>query len=140
MNSVSRLMSYAAALERRYPGVAVNVDRLAGFAQLKGYTGWRITFRAPRDVLVNYGIVSDADVAKAYSRRFRHAVPPDSFGHSRGISCQDDGRTCLWVHVPDHTCEDPESERSAHSAKMQRQVAKLLRRAFALPKRAGGKT
>jgi hypothetical protein len=137
MNSVSRLMSYAAALERRYPGVAVNVDRLAGFAQLKGYTGWRITFRAPRDVLVNYGIVTADDVAKAFSRRFRHTMPPDSFGHSRGVSCQDDGRTCLWVHVPDESCEDHEGERCAHSAKMQRQVTKFLRRAFSLPKRPG---
>ena len=135
MSIASPHLTYAYALQRRYQGVSVSVDRLEGVPQLKDYTGWRITFRASKELLIRYGIVTAQDIAKAYSRRHRLTMPPDGFGHARGVSCQDEGTACLWINVPDYLPEDHESERAANTRKMQRQVRKLLTRAFALPRR-----
>jgi|HubBroStandDraft_1064217.scaffolds.fasta_scaffold03269_7 hypothetical protein len=134
MSTVFPLLTYAHALERRYRGVTVNVDRLEDVPHWKDYTGWRIIFRASKDELIRHGIVTAEDIAKAYSRRHKRTMPPDAFGHSRGISCQDDGSACLWVHVPDYIPEDHDSERCANTRKIQRQVSKLLKRAFRLPR------
>lgn len=135
MSIASKNLTHAFALQRRYRGVEVSVDRLEGVPQLKGYTGWRITFRASRELLIQYGIVTAEDIAKAYSRRYRHTMPPDAFGHQRGVSCQDDGAACVWVNVPDFLPEDHETELATNTRKMQRQVRKLLRHAFSLPRR-----
>jgi hypothetical protein len=62
-------------------------------------------------------------------------MPPDGFGHARGVNCHDDGSTCLWINVPDHLPEDHEAERAANTWKMQRQVRKLLKRAFSMTRR-----
>jgi hypothetical protein len=135
MSIASPHLTYAYALQRRYQGVSVSIDRLEGVPQLKDYTGWRITFRASKELLIRYGIVTAQDIAKAYSRRHGLTMPPDAFGHARGVSCQDEGTACLWINVPDYLPEDHESERDANTRKMQRQVRKLLKRAFALPRR-----
>jgi hypothetical protein len=135
MSIASEHLTYAYALQRRYRGVSVSVDRLEGVPQLKGYTGWRITFRAPKELLISYGIVTAADIAKAYSRRHKMTMPPDGFGHARGVNCHDDGAACLWINVPDYVPEDHEAERAANTWKMQRQVRKMLKRAFSLTRR-----
>jgi hypothetical protein len=134
MSIASKNLTHAFALQRRYRGVEVSVDRLEGVPQLRGYTVWRITFRASRELLIQYGIVTADDIAKAYSRRHRHTMPPDVFGHQRGVSCQEDGAACVWVNVPDHVPEDHETELATNTRKVQRQVRKLLRRAFSLPR------
>jgi hypothetical protein len=135
MSIASKHLTHAYLLQRRYQGVRVSVDRLEGAPQLKGYTGWRITFRASRELLIRYGIVTEQDIHKAYSRRHRMTMPPDGFGHARGVNCHDDGEACLWINVPDHLPEDHEAELAANTWKMQRQVRKMLRRAFSLPRR-----
>jgi hypothetical protein len=135
MSTASKHLTHACALQRRYRGVRVSVDRLEGPPQLKGYTGWRITFRASKELLIRYGIVTEADIHKAYSRRHHMTMPPDGFGHARGVNCHDDGEACLWINVPDYLPEDHEAELAANTWKMQRQVRKMLKRAFALPRR-----
>jgi hypothetical protein len=132
MSIASEHHCYAHALQRRYQGVNVSVDRLENVPQLKGYTGWRITFRAPKELLIRHGIVTGADIDKAYSRRHGMTMPPDGFGHARGVSCHEDGETCLWINVPDYLPEDHEAERAANTWKMQRRVRKMLKRVFAL--------
>ena len=144
--SAATLYAGARGLEARYPGVSVRLEWIDGPVN-DGYQGWRIEFHASElGTLIRHGLVTQADLDNAVLPDGRQRDMADEFGHSRYAHCG--GRVALvlgfapdpdafvvGVHVPDFIPEGHHSERRVHTKKMQRQVAKLLKRAFALPRK-----
>jgi hypothetical protein len=135
-NTVSPMVS--AALERLYPGVKVKLtwnDHSEIDVEM-AYKGWHISFESSAPaVLVKHGLVaSRADLNRGGN------LSPDEFGHPRhahGII--DSGRLYgVGIHIPEVIPEGPRgclTEHRVHTKKMQRLVAGLLKKAFALPER-----
>ena|SRR5437763_10817753 len=132
------LWAYAQALERRYPDINVRVERLSGLPPRGERTGWRIDFYGDEARLIRHELVTAAELANERlpldDRNRKNLV--DAFGHYRFVIFHSDGRLRLGVHIPDFIPDGHPSERRVHTKKMQREVGKLLERAFALPRRA----
>ena len=60
MTNTVWLWAYGRALERRYPDIAVRVERLTAEQSAgTGYTGWRLDFCGDEERLIRYGLGSD---------------------------------------------------------------------------------
>jgi hypothetical protein len=130
------LRSYARALRHRYPGISVEVrwnnhETEPDSDGKPGYKGWMICCAGSAPLLARYGLATDLELAGRVDAR------PDEYGHHRGVHGAIDrsGNHGVHLHIPDQIPEGHWSERRVHSKKMQRQLAKLLSRAFSLPRR-----
>ena len=131
------LWAYGRALEARYPDIRCRVERLtAEHSAGTGYTGWRLDFCGDEELLIRYGLVTADEIANERLPYGKSKRLVDAFGHHRFVLFRADGRLVLGVHVADFIPEGHWSERRVHTKKMAREVAKLLKRAFALPSRA----
>jgi hypothetical protein len=137
------LAAIADALRARYPGVRVAIEWIdhdksyPTAPAVPQYKGWRIDFRATKfETLVRYGIATDRELAACYAHADSFETT-DEFGHVRNVRCTAAGADpVVMVHVPDLIPEGDRHERRMHTKKMQRQVARLLKRAFALARKA----
>jgi hypothetical protein len=143
------LAAIADALRARYPGVRVTigwVDRDKSYPTppaVPQYKGWRIDFRASKfETLVRYGIATDRELAACFANADTFDTT-DEFGHNRYVRCEwprgaagPPESFTVGVHVPDLIPEGDRRERRVRTKKMQCQVAKLLKRAFALARKA----
>ena len=130
------LQSYARALRRRYPGISVEIrwnnhETMRKCAGKPGYKGWMICCAGSATLLARYGLATELELAG------RGAARPDEYGHHRGVHGVIDGsgNHGVHLHIPDQIPEGHWSERRVHTKKMQQQLARLLRRAFSLPRR-----
>ena len=131
----AHVSAYARALEHRFPGVTVQIawiDHSYGDPDLGCtlYAGWRLEFTASDpQLLIDYALASPAE--------FANGGRPDEFGHVRSVArpLRSRGRWQVLLHVPDVIPPGHDTERRAHSKKMQRTVSALLKRAFARPRR-----
>lgn len=127
----------ARALERRYPGVSVEITWLdqetySDWDGTPAYKGWLISYTAPAaGPLIERGLATPAEFE---SGNFR----PDEFGHSRHGSALIDDRCNYRVtmHIPDFIPDGFWTEKRVHTKKVQREVSRCLKRAFALPRRS----
>lgn len=126
----------ARALQARYPGVEVSIEYISCETSpaTAEYRGWRVDFVAPADLLIRHGLATQEEVSKTVRDEYRYyeGPLPDDCGHSRHLHPRTDDRLALSFHVPDVIPEGHWSERRVHTKKMQREVAKLLKRAFAV--------
>jgi hypothetical protein len=128
-------------LQARYPGVKVTARYFDGEMHLgwdgnPAYKGWCVEFGASDPaLLVKYGLVGAREFCDRRRRR-------DEFGHDRHVSGPFDGSGLykVSVHIPDAIPLGHWSEKRIHSKCQQRFIARLLRRAFALPRRLKGKS
>lgn len=137
--SAATLYAYARGLEARYPDVRMSIkwldhEKLGGWDGKPAYKGWWIDFSANPETLRHYGLVTQAELDNADLPYGQHRDAKDEFGHLRYIRPDSDAIR-LGVHVPDFIPEGHHTERRVHTKKMQRQVAKLLKRAFAMPRK-----
>jgi hypothetical protein len=130
------LQSYARALRHRYPGISVEVrwnnhEIMSTGGGKPGYTGWMICCAGSATLLARYRLATQLELEG------RVDAPPDEYGHHRGVHGVIDGsgNHGVHLHIPDQIPEGHWSERRVHSKKMQQQLAKLLKRAFSLPRR-----
>ena len=130
------LQSYARALRRRYPGISVEVrwnkhEVMSTGGGQPGYTGWMICCAGSATLLARYRLATQLELEGRVDAR------PDEYGHHRGVHGVIDGsgNHGVHLHIPDQIPEGHWSERRVHSKKMQQQLAKLLKRAFSLPRR-----
>jgi len=126
-------------LQSRYPGLKVTVRYFDGEMHLgwdgsPAYKGWCVEFGASDPaLLVKYSLAESKDFVDRRRRR-------DEFGHDRHVSGPFDGSGLykVSVHIPDAIPLGHWSEKRIHSKCQQRFIARLLRRAFALPRRRRG--
>lgn len=130
------LQSYARALRRRYPGISVEVrwnnhECVPNSEGKPGYKGWMICCSGPAALLARYGLATELELDGHVN------ACPDEYGHQRGVHGVIDGsgNHGVHLHIPDQIPEGHWSERRVHTKKMQQQLAKLLGRAFSLPRR-----
>lgn len=131
----------ASELQARYPGVKVTAQYFDGEVHLgwdgsPSYKGWCVEFGASDPaLLVKYGLAGTTDFSERRRRR-------DEFGHDRHVSGPFDGSGLykVSIHIPDAIPLGHWSEKRIHSKCQQRFIARLLRRAFALPRRRQGKS
>jgi hypothetical protein len=134
-------LNAALELQERYPGVKVTAryfdgEMHPGWDGNPTYKGWCIEYGASDPaLLVKYSLAGSKDFSERRRRR-------DEFGHDRHVSGPFDGSGLykVSVHIPDSIPLGHWSEKRIHSKCQQRFIARLLRRAFALPRRRSGKS
>jgi len=85
----------------------------------------------PATLLARYGLATELELDGHVD------ACPDEYGHHRGVHgvIDESGNHGVHLHIPDQIPEGHWSERRVHTKKMQQQLARLLGRAFSLPRR-----
>ncbi len=132
-----KLPRLSAALGDLYENVEATAHRIEHEPcdGMTPYTGWRVVFHADEpDALIDAGLVTAQEMQAAKDLRTR--FKPDECGRSRHIfDGSGSSRPYICLHIADTLPEDRTEERRVNTKKMQREVARLLKRAFALPRR-----
>jgi hypothetical protein len=126
----------ALCLQLRYPGVKVSAryfdgEMYAGWDGSPAYKGWSVEFGASDPaLLIKYGLAGAGDFNNRRRRR-------DEFGHEHNVSGPFEGSDLYTVvfQIPDSIPLGHWSEKRIHSKGQQGLVTRLLKRAFALPRR-----
>jgi len=124
----------AEQLRARYPGIRIHWCH-QNTAGDNGYVGLSVRFQAPRKQLIAAGLATE--------KMFRHRDHlRTEFGEYVGLYRELDERSragCwdLCIHRDVETRDDVRADGMAVTKKLQREVAKMIRRAVSLPPRRG---
>ncbi len=139
------LQRLARALAQRYAAynVSVQAARIEHAPPLDGvsrpFSGWRLCFSSDgAENLIRAGLATRAEVeaAEVAPDWPLQRWPKDEHGSIRDVSCGPGvNGAYVAILVYDELPERDERERRINTKKMQRAVARLLKRAFALPRR-----